>query len=110
VVAATRGPILGVSIARTGTGAVLRLDGELDIATAPQLAAAVAGVLDATPPPERVVIDAEQLMFVDASGLSPLLEARRRLGPGGLRLRNVRPPVLRVLRLLDLADALGLDC
>ena len=109
MVAATRGPILGVSIARTGPTAVIRLDGELDIATAPQLVAAVDDVLDLTPPPQRLVIDAEQLMFVDASGLSPLLEARRRLGPGGLRLRNAQPPVLRVLRLLDLAGVLGLD-
>ena len=63
-----------------------------------------------TPPPvRRIVVDADQLAFVDASGLAPLLAARRRLGEGSLRLRHARPPVLRVLRLLDLATVFGLD-
>lgn len=106
--ATSRGPTLHVSVVRSGANAMIRLEGELDVATAGRLDEVLRDITDEGTAP-RIIVDAEQLTFIDASGLGPLLAARRRLGDSSLRLRNVRPPVLRVLRLLDLATAFGLD-
>jgi anti-anti-sigma factor len=101
---------LRISVVRTGKRAVVRLDGELDLATAGDIDVVLHELeVGDQPPPQQIVIDAEQLIFIDAAGLNPLLRAVQRLPAGTLRLRNVRPPVLRVLRLLDLADQFGLD-
>jgi anti-anti-sigma factor len=102
--------MLRVSVVRTGDTAVLRLDGELDCATADQVDEALDAVLADHQPPQVILIDADRLAFVDVSGLAPLIRVRRQLPPGGsLQLRNARRQVVRVIRLLDLADELGLD-
>lgn len=103
-------PLLRVSTMRTGDTAVIRLDGELDCATSSQLDAALAEVIDNGHPPARVLVDAEQLSFADVSGLAPLIRARHRLPQEAtLQLRNARRQVVRVIRLLDLGEAFGLD-
>jgi anti-anti-sigma factor len=103
-------PLLQVSVERSGDAAVIRLDGELDCATAPQLASAIGGLLRQQAPPRRLLVDADRLSFVDVSGLTPLVEASHRLPAGtSLQLRNARRQVVRVIRLLNLADQLGLD-
>jgi anti-anti-sigma factor len=109
VTGASHGPTLNVSVARTGSTVVVRLQGELDVATANHLDQVLRDLLTAADRPQRIVVDAEELAFLDASGLHPLLAVRRQLGDGSLRLRHARPPVLRVLRLLDLAAVFGLD-
>jgi anti-anti-sigma factor len=98
-----------VSLLRTPAAAVVRLSGELDIGTAGFVDATLRQLTGERPPPQRVIIDAEQLTFVDAGGLAPLLAALRSLPPGTLRMRNARPSVVRVLRVLDLATTFGLD-
>ena len=108
--AGDQAPLLRVSAVRTGDTAVIRLDGELDCATAGQVDAALAEVLDQGQPPARLLVDAERLTFVDVSGLAPLIRARHRLPRGvSMQLRNPRRQVVRVIRLLDLAEVLGLD-
>jgi anti-anti-sigma factor len=99
---------LRVRVNRSGRRAVIRLDGELDCASAPRLQSAI-DELFAHAAPERVLVDAEGLGFLDVAGLRPLLNLRQYVGDGGLALRNARQPIVRVLRLLDLADDLGLD-
>lgn len=103
-------PLLRVSSERAGDSVVVRLEGELDCATAPTLDNALNEVLASSPPPRCVYVDADRLSFVDVSGLGPLLNAAKRLPAGShLQLRNARRQVVRVVRLLDLADELGLD-
>jgi anti-anti-sigma factor len=103
-------PLLQVSVARSGDAATIRLDGELDIATAGQVEEAIGCLLESDPPPRRIVVDADRLAFVDASGLAPIARAAHRLpGGGSIQLRNAPRQVVRVVRLLDLADQLGLD-
>ncbi|HET6817705.1 MAG TPA: STAS domain-containing protein [Mycobacteriales bacterium] len=103
-------PLLLVSVERAGDSATLRLDGELDCATAPDLDAALTELQSSPSPPRRIYIDADRLTFIDVSGLSPLVAAVHRLPDGGhLQLRNARRQVVRVIRLLELADDLGLD-
>lgn len=103
-------PLLRVAVERSSDAAVIRLDGELDCATAPDLDAALSRLLRDTAPPRRILVDADRLSFVDVSGLAPLVSAAHRLPAGSsLQLRNARRQVVRVIRLLDLADQLGLD-
>jgi anti-sigma B factor antagonist len=108
-VAAPPDTLLRVSTTRGGATVTVRLDGELDCSTAPRLLRDFQ-TLFATTPPDRLVIDAEGLRFIDAAGLDPLLWAARRLRePGAFQLRNARRTVTRVVRLLDLGEVLGLD-
>jgi len=57
---------------------VIVLEGELDLATAPQLAA----VIDSFSPDERITIDLCRLDFMDCSGLRELMRASAVLGDG----------------------------
>jgi anti-sigma B factor antagonist len=73
-------------------GAVVSVAGELDVATAPELARALAGI------DGDVTVDLSGATFADPSGLRVLLAARA----GGCRLRVVRRgggPVARLLTL-----------
>jgi anti-anti-sigma factor len=102
--------LLAVSVVRSDDTAVVRLDGELDCATAPKLSVVLTRLLVGPQgPPTTIVADAEKLRFVDIAGLQPLVEARRKL-PAGCRLevRNAAPHTVRVIRVLGLDDMLGL--
>ncbi len=89
-----------VSVVRSGKRAVVRLAGELDCATAPELETAL---LDLTGPdqPRVVVVDAAELTFADVVGLGLLIDTSVRLEPSGqLRVRAASRQVARVLTLL----------
>jgi anti-sigma B factor antagonist len=70
-------------------GQRLRLSGELDIATAPQLEAAVASALARGA--RRLVIDLSGLQFIDSSGLRLCIVLSDRAVNEGWTLRLVRP-------------------
>ena len=57
--------------------------GELDIATAPQLADALS---EAARGSAAVILDLNELMFMDSSGLHAILSAHTRLNEAGCRL------------------------
>jgi anti-anti-sigma factor len=78
--------------------AVVQLIGELDLAAAPQLQSALAG-LDGD-----VELDCSGLEFIDASGLAALLKTRAACAAGGwkLVLLDPSPAVDRLLRLVEL--------
>ncbi len=64
-----------------GDGVRLYIEGELDLATVPQLSAALVSV-------ERnghrsIVLDLESLSFMDASGLNAILSSRHRIVSAG---------------------------
>ena len=62
--------------------------GEIDMATAPQLAAA----LDPTPDDvRRMVVDLSGVTFLDSSGLNALVQAQRALAHRSVDLRIVCP-------------------
>jgi len=73
----------------------LVLTGELDVATAPDLEAALAEVEPGT------TVDATELEFCDSTGLSRLLAGSRRYEAAGQRMVVLASPALR--RTLDLA-------
>jgi anti-sigma B factor antagonist len=92
-----------------GAGIVcLRLAGEMDVATAGQLTEIVRSL----PADQlRVQLDLSDLDFLDAAGLTALLEARAivRARDGRLSLRRPSASVLRLLVLTDLAETFDLD-
>jgi anti-sigma B factor antagonist len=69
----------GSETSRTNGQAVVRVKGEVDIYTAPQLwetlDAAIAGA------PHELVVDLSEVTFLDSSGLSVLVRAHKRLRP-----------------------------
>jgi anti-sigma B factor antagonist len=96
-----RGGLL-IDETRRGEAVVLRLRGDLDLKTAPNLRVQLADLVrrcDAD-----VVLDLEGVAFIDSTGLAAMLNALRRLTRANRRLMLVCPdgPVLRILRLTRL--------
>jgi anti-anti-sigma factor len=87
---------------------VVRVDGELDIATAPELESAL---LRARPRGERVILDLAELRFMDSTGLRVLLRATKAAKDGRweLFLRNVPHNVRRLFALSGVQDAVPPD-
>jgi anti-sigma B factor antagonist len=85
---------------------VVEAEGEVDMATAPQLAAAV-GVRDGA---TRVVVDLSAVSFLDSSALNSLVHARRELAEQGISFRVVSPKdhaVRQVFEITQLTQELG---
>ena len=78
--------------------------GELDVATATQLEARLAGNID-------TVLDLSELSFIDSTGLRVLVSTAHRAQAEAweFTVRNPQPTVLRVLKLVALEQLLGLD-
>jgi anti-sigma B factor antagonist len=101
------GTLLAITVDDRGRSAVLRVRGEIDMLTATDLRAALDEWL--TSGAGTLVIDLRDVWFVDCAGIALLVEARRRAGRAGIRLRIVAGrAVARTAALLDLAAALGL--
>lgn len=92
--------VLEVALTTSGRTAVLRLGGELDLATAPGLRQRLATLPDTV---ETVDVQTAGLTFLDLAGLDVLLglSTRLRAGGGALVVRAPSPPVRRLLALLD---------
>jgi anti-sigma B factor antagonist len=81
---------------------VVKLEGDLDLASAPELRATLTDVLRKGS--GRLVLDFSGVAFADSTGLSVLIGVQRRLGPDErLALAAVRHEVLRLLELSGLA-------
>ena len=86
----------------------LTVRGELDIAAAPQFAAAVETALDGAP--SALVVDLTATTFLDSSGARCLIRAAKRAAAAGIPLSVVCPPdngpVRLVVDLLELGRAM----
>jgi anti-anti-sigma factor len=82
--------------------AVVEVRGEIDLVTAPQLAAAVEEAILDHGAPRPLLVDLGECTFMDSTGLAVLLRAQDRLGedPG---LAVACPPAGAAARLLELA-------
>ena len=100
-----------ISISDRDGRAVVVIRGELDLATAPELEAAIQGRLDDG---QDVVVDLRELDFMDSTGLRVLVSAHARVEGTEQRFLIVRPlpgaPIERILavagveQVLDLVD------
>ena len=86
----------------------LKLEGELDLATAPELESAVVGVC--ADGAKAVVLDLGALVFVDSVGLRAILASRAICEGYGCRFELMHPqePVEKVLDLTGLTQTLPL--
>ena len=98
-----------INVERHGDATVVEARGEVDVATAPALRAAVDGALDDGP--AEVVVDLRGVTFIDSTGLGVLIGARRRcLDDGGdLRVVVTEPRILKVFEITGLADLFTID-
>ncbi|WP_433290823.1 STAS domain-containing protein [Actinoplanes sp. CA-030573] len=77
----------------------MHLIGEVDLCTRDLLAAALD---EAASPGRDLIVDCARLEFIDASGISVLVAAARRIGEAQLRLTNVQAGLAHLLDLLHL--------
>jgi anti-anti-sigma factor len=110
-VAAPDPPALRITAESDGGTTILRLAGELDLATADRLRERVRTLLGHGSTLDTLVLDLAGLEFLDVTGLGAILETRRKLTAEGatLTLRRPRPMVVRMLMLLKLDEALHID-
>jgi anti-anti-sigma factor len=100
-----RFPAFHVETERLESEVHVRPIGELDMFTAPQLEAAIAGTADH---PGELVIDLRALTFIDSTGLHIIIKARTESAEHdrGFSLIRGQAPVHRVFELSGLADRL----
>ena len=101
------GPRFDVLVERTGTTAIVRLVGELDLATAPELTDVLHGL---EPGCQRIILDLTGLEFIDSTGLRLAVTEHDRAGLDGFEfvITGAAGAVLRVLRLTGLDVTLPL--
>lgn len=91
----------------SGTDAVrVVVSGELDLATAPTLDAAVRRAMAIA---RDVVLDLSAVRFIDSTGLYTIIGAVREAQTSGIELRissNLRPQVARLFQLVGMAGTL----
>ena len=98
-------PFDGVTVDVTVDGdgsAVVRVVGEIDIATADAVRTAISGAMDHNP--SRLVIDMGAVSFMDSSGIAVLLEAAQRTD--AVLIRRPSNAVRRVIETTGLAEVL----
>ena len=94
-------------VLRLDGSVVVALAGEVDMATASQFRAVLEEAVAAS---SRVILDCDQLSFIDSSGLRELLLASNALaGRGSLTLRNVNKAPMTTLTVSGLADVLEVE-
>lgn len=92
-------------IDRAGDGSLVRIRGELDIATIPELEIAVSPIIDRGV--ENLTLDVGGLNFADSSAIA--LWVRWAALVDDLRLTGVSPLLRRVIETMGLAETLRLD-
>jgi anti-sigma B factor antagonist len=93
-------PGFALEVRQGEADAVVRLIGELDMASAPALGTELAGL--AARGVRTVIVDLDQLDFIDSSGLSVLIAGLKRLREGGGTL-TIRSPSARAKRVFEIA-------
>ena len=103
------GPQLTFTVHPNGQGVMLRVGGEVDLATSPQLHAKLVDLVEVGEA-SSVVVDLTPVAFMDSTGLIVLLAAHKRARANGGRVLLVCPggPVLRVLRLTGMDKVLSI--
>ena len=91
---------LRLDVEPAGDTTTVRVVGEVDLATSPQLRECLTG-LDG-----NVVVDLTEVGFLDSSGLNALIGSKNHLTTSGgtLRLRGAQPHVRRVFDVMGMAD------
>ena len=99
---------LGLDLLSAADGSpLLLLDGEIDAATVGRLEHCLDAVIRGGA--RAITIGFTGVTFMDSSGVNAILEARRRVGPGGhIQLRHCAPQVRRVCEITGMTDVEGI--
>jgi anti-sigma B factor antagonist len=97
----------GTHVRETGELWLLRVRGEIDVATSPKLEAVLDEAIAAQP--ARVIVELDSVTFLDSTGLRVLVEAQRRLQEcgGTLVIDGMSEAVRRVLEVTGLLAGLA---
>lgn len=98
-----------IDTARTKDLLTVKLHGELDMRLAPNLRQALHRELEKAPP--RVIVDLEDVPFVDSSIIATLVEALKivRARKGKLSIVNCRPTVRDTFEIARLLEPFGIE-
>lgn len=99
----------GCDVQTSAGTTLLRLDGELDLSSAPMLRTCLSGLTEAGA--RHVVIEVSALRFVDASGIRAIAAEARRLRKAGgdVVLRHPRPWTRRLFDLLGATELVTVE-
>ncbi|WP_369077361.1 STAS domain-containing protein [Paractinoplanes pyxinae] len=102
-------PLFVAVKSHNGAKLVVAVRGEVDMASAPHLHVVVLKMIEAHQV-RHIDIDAAEMTFLDATGMTALIALYRHAEQHGItiRMENVHPFVLHVLRIVDLVDYLGI--
>lgn len=92
---------LEITVDESADAQVVRVRGELDLATAPQLADVLSGTVGQGTLP--VLLDLSDVTFIDSSALRTLVLAGRELGESG-RTLQIGPRSERVMKVLEMTQ------
>jgi anti-sigma B factor antagonist len=102
-------PLISLEATGSATEPKLSIEGEIDIATAPQLREALNALVDCGA--RRITLDLAAVRFVDSSGLGVLVAALRKLednNRGRLLVENVQDGVRKIFEITGLGPMFGL--
>ena len=100
-----REPQTTIEPSTDGGSTLVRISGELDLATVPVVERELDAI--AHEPPARVVFDLSAVSFMDSSGIAMLLRVAERAE--SVTVRNASVPVQTVIRATGLEAVLGTD-
>lgn len=102
-------PLIEFEIEGTADEPRLRIQGEIDIATAPQLRDVLTNLVHGAP--RRITLDLGAVGFVDSAGLGVLVGAMRKLqdaNGGRLTIVSVQDSVRKIFEITGLGPMFGL--
>jgi anti-anti-sigma factor len=101
----TADPPLAIDIERDGDTATVRIDGEVEFATAPRLRSIILELAHEGARP--VILDLAHVTFLDSAGISLLIQAKKRLAASGSDL-VLKAPLANVRRVLEISGVIEL--
>ncbi|MBQ4468406.1 MAG: STAS domain-containing protein [Firmicutes bacterium] len=85
----------------------VKVEGRLDTATAPELEAELAEVLDKA---DELVFDLEGLEYMSSAGLRILLATQKKMGlKGGMKVTNVNDVIMEIFEITGFSDILTIE-
>ena len=98
----------GITVTQRNGVASIRITGELDVSTAPDLRVCL---LDTIATARTIVVDLADLGFIDSTGVGVLIGAAKRLAAEGgeILLRGVRPKTMRVFEVTGVDRIIAIE-
>ena len=102
-------PAFDVTVTRDGETVTVAVHGEVDLSTCETLEKALSEAM--VTPAARVVVDVDEVGFLDSTGVRALIAGWRQAEARQLsfEVRNASPQLLKIFRVTGVADVFGLS-